>query len=738
MPRALDIDALTGWGINCATLISNGAVPRGAMARSPLHEMFNPRSVAVIGASRTPGKIGNTLVKNIVTQGYGGKVYPINPEASEVWGRKAYPRIQDVPGEVDLAVVAVPAQLVREEVENCGRKGVKFVVVVSSGFKEIGNRKGENDIVIAAKKYGVRLLGPNVVGFYSGSSSLNCTFGPVEMPKGSLAIVTQSGALGIALMGKMAEERIGLSGIVSLGNKSDLSEVEMLRHFGQDPGTKVILLYLEGTRLGRELMEVAREVVPHKPIVAIKAGSSQKGARAAASHTGSLAGSDAIFDAAFHQCGLLRAVDIDEALCWVRMLGTQPLPRGERTLIVTNAGGLGVMATDACERSDVTLLDDQPYLDKLFAKEIPSYGSTKNPVDITGQARDADYERVLRIGLEDKGVVHALLALYTETADGDPVALARAMMRAVEGSRAGKPVAFGLIGGPKVNAAIDLLNDAGYPAYFNPNEAVSALGALYRRWRFLNKPIEPMPVFDLELSKIREVVRKARAEGRLQLSAAEVSAVVAALGLRQPRMAVRRTVEECVAVADDIGYPVVMKVVSKDIVHKTEAGGVKLDIDDAREVATAYEAILTSCRQRYPDASIEGILVSEMVTGGVETIVGGSTDPSFGEVVMFGMGGIYVEVLRDVSFRVAPIPEGEARAMVRGIRSSPIFYGARGEPPKDVESVATALYRIGRLMGAVPEIMEMDLNPLVMLDRGKGCVVLDARVTLKEAGGEVA
>jgi acetyltransferase len=706
------------------------------MSKSPLERMFSPRSVAVIGASRTPGKIGNTLVRNIVSYGYKGKVYPINLSGEDVYGMKAYPSVADVPGEVDLAVVAVPAACVKAEVESCGKKGIKHIVVVSSGFKEVGRRREEAELVEAAKKYGSRILGPNVFGFFSRASDLNCTFGPQEVARGDIAIITQSGALGIALIGKTIEERIGLSGIVSLGNKSDLSEVELIQHFDADPHTKVILLYLEGTKRGRDLMEVAKKVVRRKPIVAIKSGSSQKGARAAASHTGSLAGSDAIFEAAFRQCGILRASDLEEAFNWIRVLATQPLPRGERTLIITNAGGMGVLATDACERADVTLLDDQPYLDRMFHGQILPFGSTKNPVDMTGQARDADYERVMRIGLSDKKAVHSILSLYCETVDADSPRLARTMDRVLRETGADKPCIFSMIGGGPVKGALDFLNDSGHPAYQNPVDAVWALGALYRRWRFLNRTEEPLADFDCDLARARQIVKAARAEKRAQLSAQEVAEIISMLGLRQPKNRVCRTLSECVAAAEEFGYPVVMKVVSKEIVHKTEAGGVRLDIDDAREVATAYEAIMTSCKQRYPNASINGILVSEQVSGGVETIVGGSTDPAFGHIVMFGMGGIYVEVLKDVAFRVAPIPEGEARAMVRSIKSSPIFYGARGEPPRDVDSAASAIYKVGRLMNCLGDIMEMDLNPLMVLDAGKGCVVLDARVTLKDEGGE--
>ncbi|MBI5000368.1 MAG: acetate--CoA ligase family protein [Euryarchaeota archaeon] len=701
------------------------------MSTSPLDGLFNPRSIAVIGASSNEAKIGHFILRNIIRNGYKGALYPVNNKEKCILGMKAYPSVADVPGDVDLAVIVIPAQFVAGVLEECGKKGVRFAVIITSGFKEIGNREGEAALIAIAKKHGMRILGPNVFGLYSMSSSLNCTFGPSLVEKGSIGLITQSGALGIALMGRTAEERLGLSCIISVGNKADISEAELVQHLGQDPATKAILIYIEGTKSGRALMDAAREVVPKKPVVVIKAGSSVRGSRAAASHTGSLAGSDAVFDAAFRQCGILRAQDIDEAFHWVRVLSTQPLPRGDGTVIITNGGGIGVMATDECERRGVALLNAPAYTAEMFKGCMPAFGSAANPVDLTGQATDVDYERALSLALNDKGKIDAVVGLFCETATTDADALGRRLINLMRNDQSGKPVVFSFVGGKAINRTSDMLNAAGYPVYMTPEGAISALAALYCRKKFTEAPPEEpcRPTFDAKA--IRKALGSARLAGRTQLIEPEVRAIIQAMGLEMPKTRLCKTAAECQAAAKEIGYPVVMKVVSSQIIHKTEAGGVMLDIGDSLEVAIAYEAITASCRQRYPTARIDGITVSEMVKGGSETIVGATRDPSFGPVIMFGFGGIYVEVLKDVAFRVAPATEGMARQMIGELRSAPMLFGARGERPKDVDRAIEAICSLSHLVEHFPEILEMDLNPLIVMERGMGCKVLDSRITLR-------
>jgi acetyltransferase len=693
-----------------------------------LELLFKPRGVAVLGASRNPDKLGHLILKNIIDGGYEGGVFPVNPQAGEILGRTVHASVEQVAGEVDIAILALPRSAVLDAIHQCGRKGVRFLVVITSGFSEVGDLAGERALVSAAAPYGMRILGPNIFGIYSAAVKLNATFGPAEIMPGNIAMITQSGALGVALMGKTVVEKLGLSGVVSIGNKADISEVDLLEYISTDENTKVVLIYLEGTKDGKELLRTLGEVVPRKPVVMIKAGRSAKGARAAASHTGSMAGSDMVFDAAMRQSGVLRAEDVNEAFSWLRTLSTQPLPRGEKVLIVTNGGGVGVMATDAAEKQGLSLLDDMSYLEKTFGKDVPSYGSTKNPIDLTGQAREDDYVRVLAKALREEPI-KGIVALNCEMATTDPDTLAQKIITTVRQGPP-KPLAFALIGGRKMEKCMELLHDAGIPAYGYPEAAVSALTALFRWWRYRNEEKEKIEPLDVDFTAARSVIEYARRMNRLQLLEVEAKEILRIIGLKVPRSVAVRSLEECVRAAETIGYPVVLKVISPDIIHKTEAGGIRIGLSDAGEVAQGYQSIMANCRRRFPKAIISGISVNEMIRGGIETIVGSSTDTSFGPVVMFGLGGIYVEVLKDVVFRIAPVTRREARKMVEEIESFPLLLGARGEKVKDIDSITDAVYRIGILMDVMRDIAELDVNPLAVMEKGKGAWALDARIRL--------
>ncbi len=701
---------------------------------SDLEALFRPSAIAVIGASANSAKIGHILVHHILHSGYDGAVYPINPKEDEILGLDVYENVADTPTAVDVAIIAVPARFVVDVVEECGEAGVKFLIIVTSGFGEVGDLSTERRIVETAHQYGTRVLGPNIFGIYSAAANLNATFGPAEIIPGNIGLISQSGALGIALMGKTVTEGLGLSAIISVGNKSDLSEVELLDHLTTDDATKSILIYMEGTKDGHRLAETVTKIEERKPIVIIKSGRSAVGAKAAASHTGSLAGSDRVFDSAFRQIGMLRADGINEAFNWMRAFSTQPLPEGENVVIITNGGGVGVMAADACERHHLMLLDDTQRLEKIFRDSVPEFGSTRNPVDITGQADSDAYARALDAALSEERI-HAVIGLYCETATVDAESLTAGIAEIVSEYDGVKPVVFSMIGGEKAAQMMGLLNDRSIPAYSSPEEAVSSLGALYQHWRYkresdLGITIEDGPSFDMET--IEAVIHRARAEERVQLLETEAKEVLTAAGLTMPQSRLAHSLVESVEAAESIGYPVVMKVVSPDIVHKTESGGVKLNLLDEQEVVDAYRSIMATCRERFPAAHIVGVTVNEMVNvqKGMETIVGGLTDPAFGPVVMFGLGGIYVEILKDVSFRVAPISQSKALKMVREIRSFPMLYGARGKKIKDIRAAAEAIYRVSYLMTRIDEIAELDINPLIVMKRGKGCKVLDARITL--------
>jgi len=455
------------------------------MAGRDLKPLFYPKSVAVIGASRTPGKIGYEILRNILEYGYKGKVYPVNPKAEEILGLKSYPNVLSIPDKVDMAVIAVPAKIVPSVLEECGKKGVKAVVVISSGFKEIGNTALEEQIVNIARKHSMRLLGPNIFGLYYAPPKLNATFGPKDVLPGSIAFISQSGALGIALMGWTILEEIGLSAVVSVGNKADIDDADLLDFFSEDEHTKVILIYMEGVRRAKEFMMVAKKVAMVKPVIVIKAGRSEKGVKAIASHTGSLAGSDLIYSAAFKQCGILRASNIEEAFDWARALAQlPPIPKRDDAVIITNGGGLGVMATDACQEYGIKLLEVPEDLIAEFRKYMPPFGSPYNPVDLTGQATEKEYYGAIATALNDERV-GIVIMLYCETAVANPMKVAEALLKARKEAKTDKPIVSAMIGGEETEKAIRELNRNGIPAYPVAERAISSLAALkkWMEWR---------------------------------------------------------------------------------------------------------------------------------------------------------------------------------------------------------------------------------------------------------------
>jgi len=694
-----------------------------------MERLFNPRSVAVIGASADSKKIGSRVVANMLASGYRGVVCPVNPKVDEILGLRTYPSVEAIEADVDLGIISIPAAGVESVVEACGRKGIGYLVVLTSGFSEIGRIDEERRIVEVARAHGIRILGPNVFGIYSAAGSLDATFGPGGIAPGRIAIISQSGALGIAMIGKTASEGLGLSALVSVGNKSDLDESDLLEYLVDDERTGVILLYIEGVKGGERLVRTLSDVTRRKPVVVIKSGRSRRGAMAAASHTGSLAGADAVFDDLMRQCGVLRAESVQEAFDWVRYLSSAPRPAGSEAVIVTNGGGIGVLATDACEQHHVKLYDDQSVLAEAFADVMPAFGSSKNPVDLTGQATAEDYEQALDAVLrEDR--MHATIALYCETATADSARFEGLLRDVYERYRNVKPIVFSLFGGGWISEVIRTLRAEGVPVFEDVYQAVSPLGALYRSWRESGRERETAPTVDLDVAAVRSILRDASEEGRGFLLAHEAGRVGELLGLTMPASRTTRSLDEAVNAAEAIGYPVAMKIVSKDIVHKSDAGGVALDLEDESEVVEAYQAILRSCRAHKPGALIDGIEVAEMIRPGVETIVGARRDPSFGPVVMFGLGGIYVEVMKDVSFRAAPIGTRGANEMIASIRSYPLLLGVRGESRKDTGAVADVIVRLGHLASQCPEITDVEINPLVVYDHGEGVRAVDVRILL--------
>lgn len=694
--------------------------------------LFEPKSIAVIGASSSSDKIGYKIVENIVSGGYKGKLYPINPKGGEILGLPIYKNLLDIGGEVDVAVLVIPAKMVFSSVEECAKKGVKFLSIITSGFSEVGNIEGEKQIVNFAREHGMRVLGPNIFGIYSANASLNATFGPKDIVKGNVAIITQSGALGIAMIGKTAVENIGLSAIISIGNKSDLSESDLLEYLVEDKETKIIMMYIEGVSRGDELVESLKKVSKKKPVIVIKSGRSKRGAMAAASHTGSLAGADEVFDAIMRQCGVFRAESLNEAFNWAKFLANSPPPVNENTVIITNGGGIGVMATDACEKYGVKLYDDTHDLKKIFSPVTPDFGSTKNPIDLTGQATSAFYDSAMTTALNNPHI-GSVISLYCETAMFDVENLSPATESIYKKFKEGKkPVVFSLLGGGKVDSSITALNKKDVPVFEDVYEAVSCLGKMYSCYRRSKLEEEVIKDIPIDVEEINRIVKKAREDKRSFLLAHEGQAVMKCAGITIPKSHIAHNIDDAVKFAEGIGYPVVMKVVSRDILHKSDCGGVALGLENKNEVIDAYQAIMHNCRQHEPKAYIEGMEVSEMVKKGTEMIVGARRDRSFGPVVMCGLGGVYVEVMKDVSFRAFPIGRNEAYAMIQDVKSHPLLLGVRGESRKDIEGVIDTILKLGTIICKCREITDIEVNPLVAYDLGEGVKAVDVRVLIKK------
>lgn len=699
---------------------------------SSMKYLFEPRAIAVIGASQTPGKIGYKVVENIVAGGFGQKVYPINPKGGEMLGLAVYKQMTDIDGPVDVAVVVVPAELVYGALEECAKKDVKFAIIITSGFSEVGNVAEERRITRFARENNIRIIGPNVFGVYSAASSLNATFGPADVKSGNVAIITQSGAIGIAMIGKTKVEGIGLSAMISVGNKSDVDETDLLEYLTFQDDAKVVLMYLEGVKSGERLVEVLRKATRKKPVVVIKSGRSSRGAQAAASHTGSLAGEDKVFDDIARQCGVIRAESIQEALNWCKFLADAPMPQGDDCVIVTNGGGIGVLTADACEKYGVNLSDEVADLKKTFEDVMPSFGSAKNPIDLTGGASPEDYDRALIAALQNENI-DAVACLGCQTGSFDADRFARIAEERYAQYRPVKPIVFSLFGGEEVERSIVELKAKGIPVFADVYEMTSFLGALYSDYRNKSAPPSEPAKADIDVSAIDAAVARARADGRHFLLAQEAQDVMRAAGVAVPQSRIAHSPDEAVRYAAEIGYPVVMKVVSKDVIHKSDAGGVALDLVNEKEVLDAYEAIMRNCRSYKADAVIEGIQVDEMIQPGVETIVGARQDAAFGPTVMFGLGGVYVEVLKDIAFRAFPLSREETLNMIGQINSYPLLLGVRGESRKDIDEVANTIIKVGWILRKCHEISDIEINPLAVYDHGEGAKAVDVRILLRES-----
>lgn len=701
-------------------------------SRKQLDSLFKPDSIAVIGASNTPGKIGHSVVKNLIESKFQGKIYPINPKEDEIQGIKAYPTVADVPGSIDTAVVTVPAKFVLGVTEECGKKGIQSLIIITSGFSEVGNRELEQQIVDMANSYHMRILGPNIVGVLSNSNKMNASFAPFLPLSGKASLVSQSGALLIAMDASTYTRRIGFEKLISIGNMSDVSIGDTVEWLSEDPETTCISLYIEGIKDGRQFMDVSRKAT--KPIIALKSGVSAHGAAAAASHTGSLAGAAAVYGAAFQQAGVVQASDLDNLFDRALALSLQPPLKGDNLLIITNGGGVGVLATDAAERFGIPLKFAPKEVQDELKKHMPDFGSAKNPVDITGMAGTEWYVESFRYALSHPWT-DGVVVLYCETAVSNPLEIAQGIKQAMDESGiTDKPVCISYVGGERSEEAMRWLVENGIPAYGAPDVAINAMAAL-REYAEMRSMMAEDGSTDVKVDreKALKIIADARADGRDSLTEIEAKQVFAAYNLPVTTTLLSKTEDEAVKLAKEVGFPVVMKIVSPDILHKSDAGGVKVNIKDEAGVRDAYQTILKNAKAYKAEANIHGIAIQEMAPWGTEVILGSVNDGTFGPTMMFGLGGIFVEVLKDVTFRVAPVTKGQAERMLGEIRGAPILAGVRGEAPRDKKAMAEVVTLYSKMIvDLASEISETDANPVLVYEEGKGVKVVDARVILKK------
>lgn len=696
-----------------------------------LEELFRPSALAVIGASEKSGKVGRVVLENILNSGYKGKVFPVNPSYKEVFSLPCYPSVSDLPESPELAVIIIPAAAVQEVLEECGSRGVKAAVIISAGFKESGRDgyRRETELRQTAERLGIEVLGPNCLGIADTYTPLNATFATKAPLPGKVAFMSQSGALCTAVLGWSEDNHLGFSRFISLGNKMDLNESDLLEALENDENTSVIAAYLEGVAEGERFLEVTTRVSRSKPVIIFKAGVTQAGARAVSSHTGTLAGSENAYIAAFRACGALRADTIEDLFLLAHGFSAQPPPAGPEVCVVTNAGGPGIIASDALERAGLTLSGLSEETTRYLRENLPEAASVYNPVDVLGDAGADRYRLALESVLADPGV-DALLIILTPQAMTKASDTARVVAECAGGVQ--KTVFAVFMGGHDVNEAEDIMREAGIPNFQFPEEAVATLRHMKAYTDFLSRPRQTRVRFDVDKDKVRGIFGKVRGQQRNELVEVEAREILDAYGLPVARTLLATNLEECVKAGRDIGYPVVVKIASPQILHKTDVGGVIVGINNTDELISAYERVTANARKFFPQADIWGVLVQEMLPPSRELILGMNRDSQFGPLLMTGLGGIYVEVLKDVSFRLAPVSEEDAMDMLRELKSYWLLLGARGEPPADIDAVIESVLRISQLVTDFPEINELDINPLRVMEEGKGCLAADARIVLEE------
>ena len=690
---------------------------------------LSPKSIAVIGASDKQGSVGRAITSNIMN-GYKGIVYPISPTRETVFDQKAYKSVLDVPDSIDLAVVITKNTIVPVVLEECGKKKIKGAIVITAGFKEVDDegKKLEQKLKDIATKYGVKVIGPNCLGVMNlePQTMMNSTFLKITPKSGKIALVSQSGAICAALVEDASAQGIGFSAVVSMGNKADMTEIDVLKMLADHEQTKVIVMYLEDMGDGQEFLKVCKQITKNnkKPILVLKSGRSPEGAKAAMSHTGALMGSDEIYDAVIKQSGAIRVDTMEELFDYATAFSKQPLPTEGDLVIVSNAGGPAIISTDSCSKLGIKMAKIEEIRPKIDAV-IPPWGSSRNPVDIVGDADFNRFENVLNEVLAHKNV-GSVISMCTPSATLDYDKLAEVIVKMSKKYK--KTMLASLMGLDEGITNREILANGDVPYYTYAEGSIRALKAMLRFADWIKTPEGNIAKFDVDKEKASKVFDKVKEEGRTNLLEEEGLEILSAYGFPLPKSILAKTEDEAVEAANKIGYPTVMKIASPQIVHKSDAGGVKVNLSSDKEVRDAFKVIVDNAKKYDSKAEIKGVLIVEMVKGGKEMIIGSKLEPGFGPVVMLGMGGIYVEILKDVTFRLAPFTDQEANDMISSIKTKKLLEGVRGEKPSDVEKLSECIQRLSQLVTDFREIKELDMNPVLVMEEGEGCKILDVRI----------
>lgn len=697
-----------------------------------LEFLLYPSTVAVMGASRTAGKVGYAVVTNLIQGGFEGEIVPVNPSGGELMGQKFYTSLEEYGKPIDMSVICVSTAAVKDAVISSLKAKAKGIVVITAGFKEVDEEGArlEREITELCRQAGARLMGPNCLGLINTHHKMNATFASKTPAPGGISVLSQSGALCTAILDWAAGRKMGLASLLSIGNKADLDEIDFLAAFADDEKTKVIVGYLESIAEGDEFIRVAESVAAIKPVVILKAGTTSAGSKAASSHTGALAGADIAYGAAFKRAGVIRADTFEGLFDLATALAMQPLPRGDRVAIITNAGGPGIMAADAVEHAGMKVASLHPEIADELREKLPPAASVGNPIDVLGDADPSRYAMAVEAAQNDP-TVDAVIVILTPQAMTRPTETARAIAAATHGV---KPVLAAFMGGEDVLPGREELVAANLPDYPSPERAVAALKSMvdYASWRL--RPPRIVTRFPVNRRRVERIISRQIRTGRLYIGEVKAKDILRAYDFVVPDGRLVSTVEEAVEAAPRIGYPLAMKIVSPDIIHKSDIGGVKLNLNSQQEVADAFELMMLRIHRRVPEAFLEGVYLERMVPKGREVILGMTRDPQFGPMLMFGLGGIFVEVMKDVTFHLAPITSAEAMEMLMGTRSYKLLEGVRGEQGVNLAAIGEALQRISQLVTDFPQIAELDINPFIVGRPGEDSVAADARIQLSARG----